>query len=161
MSPVKPLETLPWDKGCQGVKSRWRVGSQFRRESLGEVDSLGLCVRSGWGCGGPRLLHNRCCSSTDPGRQTPWKQKRRCFWSPGPRGGGPRDTQQKHPEEPSKGRGFRCPGWTTLWPNDSFFFFFTEIQKYVSNHFQRHCFGEGGIKTLGGVIRVLYGVVNS
>ena len=41
------------------------------------------------------------------------------------------------------------------------FFFFTEIQKYVSNHFQRHCFGEGGIKTLGGVIRVLYGVVNS
>lgn len=41
------------------------------------------------------------------------------------------------------------------------FFFFIEIQKSVSNHFQRHCFGEGGIKTLGGVIRVFYGVVDS
>lgn len=116
---------------------------------------------SGWGCGVPRLLHNPCCSSTVPGRQTPWKQKWRCFWSPGPGAGGLRETQQKYPEEPSKGREFRCPRWTTLWSNDSFFFFFTEIQRYVSNHFQRHCFGEGGIKTVGGVIRVLYGVVNS
>ena len=41
------------------------------------------------------------------------------------------------------------------------FFFFIEIQKSVSNHIQRHCFGEGGIKTSGGVIRVFYGVVDS
>ena len=127
MPPVKPLETLPWDKGHQGVKSRWRVGTQFSRESLGEVGSPGLRMPSGWGCGVPRLLHNPCCSSTVPGRQTPWKQKWRCFWSPGPGAGGLRETQQKYPEEPSKGREFRCPRWTTLWSNDSFFF---SLQKY-------------------------------
>lgn len=118
-------------------------------------------MRSGWGVQGPESPAQLVLLIHWSWRTELWKQKQRCFWSPGPGTGDSGETQQKYPEEPSKGRGFRCPGWTTLWSNDSFFFFLYRNTEICFCSRSEALFGEGGIKTLGGVIRVFYGVVDS
>ena len=111
------------------MKSCYRLGSQLCSESLGEVGSLRLSVRSGWVWGGgPDRRVNWCCSSSDPGGQTPRKQKRRCFRSPGPGAGATRGDPAKIPRGAEQRQGVQAPRMDTTLVKRQLFFF--SLQKY-------------------------------